>query len=40
MQVSEGLTEIQSTFADRPNALFLRLIMGNVYLNLSDRNDK
>ena len=40
MHVKEGLKEIQSTFPDRPNTLFLRLIMGDVCVNLSDRNDK
>ena len=40
MHVKEGLKEIQSTFSDRPSALFLRLIMGDICVNLSDRNDK
>lgn len=40
IHVKEGLKEIQSTFPNRPNALFLRLIMGDVCVNLSDRNDK
>ena len=40
VDVKEGLKEIQSTFPDRPNTLFLRLIMGDVCVNLTDRNDK
>ena len=40
VQVREGLNEIQSTFPGRPNTLFLRLIMGDISVNLTDRNDK